>query len=156
MNRGPKGWHMSTTSTASFLEDQGYSAVSLVHTTVGQLQVDAIINDRPALLIVDTGASETVIDQASAERLGVSFTGDAHQAVGCGIAGPADRATINSLNMGPIELSDVNVYVFDLSQVNDALEAKTGTRVDGVIGADLLKRGEAIIEYAQGTLHLKF
>jgi hypothetical protein len=45
--------------------------------------------------------------------------------------------------------------VFDLVHVNDALIAHQSLPVDGIIGADILKKGKAIIDYKSQSLFLK-
>jgi hypothetical protein len=45
--------------------------------------------------------------------------------------------------------------IFDLSHVNEALEAYKSKPVHGIIGADVLLEGKAIIDYYNHYLYLK-
>jgi hypothetical protein len=63
-------------------------------------------------------------------------------------------------NKNTIELSTWNykklkIVVFDLKHVNEALVAHDAEPVDGIIGADILKRSKAIISYAEKCIYFK-
>jgi hypothetical protein len=45
--------------------------------------------------------------------------------------------------------------LFDLVHVNEALTSHKAMPVDGIIGADILKKGKAIIDYRKQGLYLK-
>ena len=45
--------------------------------------------------------------------------------------------------------------LFDLIHVNEALIAHKALPVDGIIGADILKKGDAIIDYKKKYVFLK-
>ena len=49
----------------------------------------------------------------------------------------------------------VDLVLFDLQHVNDALVNHKAEKVQGIIGADLLKKGKAIIDYKSMSLFLK-
>jgi hypothetical protein len=46
-------------------------------------------------------------------------------------------------------------YLMPLQQVNLAFLRRGQERIDGVIGADVLRSGAAVIDYAGGKLYLK-
>ena len=137
------------------LEHQGYASLPLTRTAVGQLGIDAVVNGCPARLLVDTGASATVIDRESAQRWGLRLEESEEHAVGCMVPGGMARATLEELRIASLRFTDFGVAVVDLSHVNAGLEQKGAGRIDGVIGADILDDREAVIAYAQRTLHLK-
>ena len=49
----------------------------------------------------------------------------------------------------------VLLILFDLTHVNTALINHSSKPVDGIIGADILKRAKAIIDYDKKYLYLK-
>lgn len=49
----------------------------------------------------------------------------------------------------------IKIVLFDLSHVNEALTSHNALPVDGIIGADLLKKGKAIIDYDKKCVYLK-
>lgn len=52
-------------------------------------------------------------------------------------------------------LREVAVRTFDLGHVNRALDARGATPVDGVIGGDVLRSAEAVIDYAREVLYVR-
>ena len=47
------------------------------------------------------------------------------------------------------------MVLFDLSHVNEALKQQDASEVQGIIGADILGAGKAIIDYNKRKLFLK-
>lgn len=141
---------------ASFLLDRGFVAVPMHVNAVGHFELAANVNGEDARLVLDTGASHTVFATSSAKRFGLVMTPSADRAQGVGASShPAANTTVSELRLGPARLRDVPVRTFDLGHVNRALEARGGTPVDGAIGGDILRLGEAIIDYARATLFLR-
>ena len=138
-----------------FLEQLGYVSVPLRRTPVGHLELDATVNGQPARLLVDTGASATVINKTSAERWGLECHDDPGQAIGCGFAAPCEMARLEELKLADLEIGDVDVAVVDLSQINTGLEQAKAEPIDGIIGSNLMIERNGIIEYASDTLHLR-
>ncbi len=138
-----------------FLEQLGYVSVPLRRTPVGHLELDATINGQPARLLVDTGASATVINKTSAERWGLECHDDPGQAIGCGFAAPAETARLEELKLADLEIGDVDVAVVDLSQINAGLEQAKAQPIDGIIGSNLMIERNGIVEYGSDTLHLR-
>ena len=140
----------------SFLKSNGYVAVPLVVNAVGHFELDAKVNGLPARMLLDTGASHTVLATPSAERLGLVTAPAAQRAGGVGAADFAtESAVIEELALGDVRLERVAVWTFDFGHVNRALETRGGAAVDGAIGGDLLRPAEAVIDYARATLYLR-
>ena len=64
-------------------------------------------------------------------------------------------ATDNRLKIGTWKCADFNLVIFDLSHVNEALRQYKTKAVHGIIGADVLIEGKAIIDYSSNYLYLK-
>ena len=47
------------------------------------------------------------------------------------------------------------LVLFDLQHVNTALKEHDARTVDGIIGADVLKKSKAVIDYSKKRLYLK-
>ena len=144
-------------SISEFLEDKRYLSVELRPTPLGHLEIEATVNGNPARMLVDTGAGVTVIDRARARRWAVAGEQSGETAVaGCvGGIGSVENATLEALKLAGLELTDVDVKIMDLSQINDGLEKHNSQRIDGIVGSDLMVRQEAVIEYATNRLHLR-
>ena len=74
-------------------------------------------------------------------------------------AGATDMVTkvshANELTLGRWKTNGFEIVIFDLTHVNTALKQHKSKPVDGIIGADILIKGEAIIDYSTQTLYLK-
>lgn len=99
----------------------------------------------------------TVIDRTTAERWAVSSESCGDTAVaGCvGDIGSVADATVSTLELAGVKLSNVNVKIMDLAQINSGLEGGGSHRIDGIIGSDLMISRGAVIEYGTRRLHLR-
>jgi len=147
---------MNPVDLAAFLAARGFVAVPLRLNAVGHFELEAEINGQPARLLLDTGASRTVLSTPSAARLGLRTTPSAERAHGVGAGDHAtETAVLDELRLGALRLREVTTWTFDLGHVNRALEARGGGAIDGALGGDLLRPAEAIIDYARATLYLR-
>ena len=152
----------------AFLTARGYTAVPLLCNALGHFEVAAArLNDGvPVRLLLDTGASHTVVDRASAARLGLAT--DATTRRGGGVGGTDQVLTTVRLThltllgeprrdaaTATIDVTDHVAYVMDLAHVSTALVSQGGSPIDGALGGDLLRPAEAVIDYARSTLYLR-
>jgi hypothetical protein len=74
-------------------------------------------------------------------------------------AGATDMTTQiskkNSVKIGKWKKDKIALILFNLTHVNTALINHNSKPVDGIIGADLLKKAKAIIDYKNKDLYLK-
>ena len=141
---------------AAFLLGQGFAAVPLRVNAVGHFELAAEVNGRAVRLLLDTGASHTVLATPSAARLGLRTTPSAERAGGVGASDHAtETVQLDELHLGAVRLRGVMAWTFDLAHVNTALEARGGTPIDGALGGDVLRPAEAVIDYARATLYLR-
>lgn len=141
----------------TFLMERGYVPVPLSSNAVGHFEIaDAKIDDAPARLVLDTGAPHTVLDRESAARRGLTITASERRGGGVGgVEQTLATVTVGQLDLGPALFAAVNAYAMDLGHVSAALAARGGAPIDGVIGGELLRKAEAVIDYAKSTLYLK-
>ena len=66
------------------------------------------------------------------------------------IISPAKKLTTEK-----ISLSNYEFVLFDLIHVNQALEQVGETPVHGILGADILKKLHAVIDYGRNCVYLK-
>jgi predicted aspartyl protease len=108
------------------------------------------------LLIVDSGASTSVLDNATAVRLGLNMRRSRSRVSGLGA--PSQRAlsaTLEDVRIGALRLDSLPVVVLDLSHVNQSLRDEGIELADGVIGADLLAQRGAVFDFTSGVLYLR-
>jgi len=61
----------------------------------------------------------------------------------------------NEMLLGRWKNNKLHLIIFDMSHVNEALIQYKTKPVDGIIGADVLLKGKAIIDYCNHCLYLK-
>ncbi len=106
----------------------------------------------PLPFIVDTGASQSVLDASVARRLGLSTAGATRQVSGVACQTKASTATISHWTVGGFPLASDRVDVLKLAAGN---QRSGGPRIAGLLGSDeLSKFGAAAIDYQSGTLRL--
>lgn len=141
---------------AAFLSARGYIALRTQRSAVGHFEIEARINDVPALLLIDTGASMTVIDEQSAQKLALPLETAEEKAGGLGVTDlTISQGVLDHLKIDTFTLAQVETYVMNLSHVNRALEARNARRADGIIGADILSNHAAMIDYCDAIVYLK-
>jgi predicted aspartyl protease len=107
------------------------------HSVNGMILLDATVNDKPAALLLDTGADFTLI---SPEAAGGSAKLDALKATNTtGANGEYVKARVD-LRLAERHWIERTVLVMDLSEAGKRL----GTRIDGFIGQDVLREFSAL------------
>lgn len=139
-----------------FLEDKGYTRIKLKLTKTNHFEVKATINGVKGLFILDTGASSSCVGFEALETFKLTAKDSDIKAAG---AGAIDMLTQiskkNKLKIGKWHKDKVALILFNLTHVNTALVHHNAEPVDGIIGADVLKKGKAIIDYEKKYLYLK-
>lgn len=143
-------------SLKSFLTDKKYTALKMNITETKHFECKACINGVEGSFIIDTGASSSCVDFAYAEFFNL-FSEDSNiKAAGAGATNMLTKAsTNNKVSIGSWKKKKIDLILFDLSHVNKALSDHDVELVHGIIGADLLKKGKAIIDYKSNYLFLK-
>ncbi len=116
-----------------------------------KLLVQAQVNDQPVTLVFDTGADETILTPDAAKRLGLHWTNMPSDTIQ-GIGGERKVATYrsNSIKVGTLHGESWQFLVADV----DSGPMKLA--VDGLLGADILRRYDIDINIAGGRLTLFF
>lgn len=144
------------TSLRQHLTKKKYKRIVLKPVGTGHLKFNARINGVEGEFILDTGASNTCIGFEDLERFKLFAEDSEVKAAG---AGAIDMLTqISQDNLIEIEswsTKEISIVLFDLSHVNQALINHEAEPVSGIIGADILKIGKAVIDYQYNCLYLK-
>jgi hypothetical protein len=139
-----------------FLKTNGYRKIPFKVSKTQHLLIKASINGVNGNFILDTGASNSCIGFDSIDKFKVVAKDTKTKASGAGATGmDALLAENNTLQMSRWKCRDFTLIIFDLSHVNTALREYSAKPVDGIIGADVLLKGQAIIDYYHHTLYLK-
>ncbi len=139
-----------------FLLERGYTKIKLTFTKTNHFEIKATINGVKGLFILDTGASSSCVGFEAIEVFNLKAKDSDVKAAG---AGATDMITQlskkNKVKIGKWKKDKVPLILFNLTHVNMALTSFNAKPVDGIIGADILKKAKAIIDYDKKYLYLK-
>lgn len=139
-----------------FLLERGYTKIKLTLTKTNHFEIKATINGVKGLFILDTGASSSCVGFEAIEIFKLKAKDSDVKAAG---AGATDMITQlskkNKVKIGKWKKDKVPLILFNLTHVNTALTSFNAKPVDGIIGADILKKAKAIIDYDKKYLYLK-
>lgn len=143
-------------SLKKFLKSKDYRQVPLALTETNHFELQAKINGISGRFILDTGASNTCVGMDKIEYFKLISEESEIKAAG---AGATEMETListkNTIKIGDWKIKKSEIVLFDLIHVNQALTNHNALPVDGIIGADILKKGKAVIDYNKKKLYLK-
>lgn len=139
-----------------FLKVKKYKKIKFKVLKTQHLLISAKINGIKGKFILDTGASTSCVGFESIDRFLLDAEISDTKAAGAGGTGMETQiAKNNEIQLGRWYDRRFHLVVFDMSHVNEALRQYKTKPVDGIIGADILLKGEAIIDYSNHYLYLK-
>lgn len=120
--------------------------------------VDVQLFDTCFKMVVDTGASKTVLDKTTLLHAGIDeSTLESSNVLSSGLGTNNMESyftTLPYMRMGDWHIKNFSTAVLDLSTINFAYEQMNLSPVVGVLGGDILKTYGAIINYKNNTLSL--
>lgn len=138
------------------LKRKRYTWIKLKKTKTGHFQIIAKVNGIKGRFILDTGASNSCINISNIEKFKMNFKDSETKAAGVGAIDINTKiSTKNKIKLGKWKHFSFNFVLINLDYVNQALKEHNAKEVDGIIGADLLDIGKAIINYHTKKLFLK-
>lgn len=139
----------------NYLKSKGYTKIKLVLTATNHFEISAKINGIAGRFILDTGASNTCVGFDKMDYFKLSSKESKIKAAGAGATNMETLiSTKNTLIIDSWQYKKLKIVLFDLVHVNQALTAHNAQPVDGIIGADVLKKGKAIIDYHKKCVYL--
>jgi len=116
------------------------------------------VNKKSIRVLLDTGASKTVLDKTfveekcksqTTETIGQS-TSSLHTTVS-----ESNITYIKEIQLDQVKLKNYLVAVIDLTHVNQTYEGVGKKPIFGIVGSDILMERKAIIDYSKKILILK-
>ena len=139
-----------------FLKGKKYKKIKFTVLKTQHLLIKGKINGVKGNFILDTGASNSCVGFESIEQFKLDAQISETKAAGAGATGiETQLAKNNEIQLGRWKNKKFHLIVFDMSHVNEALTHYKTKPVDGIIGADVLLKGKAIIDYSNNYLYLK-
>lgn len=124
--------------------------------STGHYKLDLYVNGVHGTFILDSGASSSCIGVDARDKFRLESHESDVTATGAGATGmKASLSSGATLSISDRGYRKVVFVLFDLSHVNNALDSVGEHKVDGILGADLLKRIRAIIDYGRNALYFK-
>ena len=138
-----------------FLKSKEYSSLKLIFLETKHYLIEAYVNSIKGRFILDTGASNScictslenkfkVISKESKEKASSANSEMTHTKI----------SKSNAIHIGKWE-DKINLISFDMNHINNALSQKKVPPIDGIIGADILKKSKAILDYKSNKIYLK-
>ncbi|TDE06040.1 retropepsin-like aspartic protease [Flavobacterium sandaracinum] len=137
------------------LKKENYKKVKFKITKTQHLLIRAKINGVLGNFILDTGASNSCVGFESVDLFLLEAKKSKTKASGAGATGMTTQLALkNKLQLGSWKDTNFELVIFDLSHVNEALIQHKSKPVHGIIGADILMKGKAIVDYYNHYLYL--
>jgi|SaaInlV_125m_DNA_1040241.scaffolds.fasta_scaffold121903_1 hypothetical protein len=113
------------------------------------------LNGKTAVFLIDTGASNSCVDKTRADYFNLEAEGDNLPLQGAGqeklFAQSSHKSSLYYLDK---EIHHLSFMLIDMDTINAALAKQEEEKIDGIIGADILHKKKAIIDYHQCCLYL--
>ena len=143
-------------SLRKLMEGKGYHRIKLKFTETNHFELVARINKIEGNFILDTGASSSCVGFEAVEHFNLLAEESEVRAAGAGATNMLTRiAQQNTIEIKGWKKKKIALVLFDLTHVNEALVNHKAEKVHGIIGADILKNGKAVIDYKTRALYLK-
>ena len=138
------------------LKKNKYIKIKLQKIATNHLELKAKINGVKGSFILDTGASNSCVGLDLIDRFNLDAQESETKAAGAGATDMETQQSENNfLKIGEWKTKKCHLVLFNLSHVNTALEQHHANKVHGIIGADILQKGKAFIDYNKNVLYLK-
>ena len=138
-----------------FLKSKGYSSVKLIFLETKHYLIEAKINGIKGRLILDTGASNSCICISLEDKFKVISKDSKEKASSANSEMTHTKISkSNAIQIGKWE-DKINLISFDMNHINNALSQKKVPPIDGIVGADILKKSKAVLDYKTNRLYLK-
>ena len=161
--RVPDGWLVFLESQSSRVPYGGGPAGERISLPVGYgrpnlLRLPARLNGRPPEeMVLDSGASLSLLTESAAERLGVTFVPGAN-ASARGLHAtdvPMRLGWVDSVSLGNVTLTDVPVGVLPDGTLAFETASSGVFRLNGVLGAHFMKEFDWRIEFGDRLVHAR-
>ena len=138
-----------------FLKKNKYKKIKFKVLKTQHLLISAKINGVKGSFILDTGASNSCLGFDGISKFQLIAETSETKAAGAGATGMETQLSKNNLlQLSHWKTSKFHLVIFDMQHVNQALNEYKTKPVDGIIGADILLKGKAIIDYYNHYLYL--
>ena len=138
-----------------FLKNKGYCSVNLIFLKTKHYLIKAKVNGINGEFILDSGASNSCVCNTKENK----FKLETKKSKISASSATSEMLNTNISKKNFVVISKweglIDLVTFDMSHINNAFNKKEIQSVDGIIGADVLKKSKAILDYKSNKLYLK-
>ena len=145
---------------AELLSRHGFRRFMMSRTKVGHLPLVGHLDGRQIDIVLDTGAGKTFVELGYCRSEGIAVTDTGLP--GAPAAGASSGAVSSVYTLGDVRLTldglpvrADGIFAIDMTHTNQKLMMKGVDPIRAVIGQDVLRYHQAVIDYATLTLFLK-
>ena len=139
----------------SFLKSIVYISVKLKLLKTNHYLLKACINGVEGKFILDSGASSSCICLSLENKFKIDSKENKIKASSATSNMEDTRLSKNNAIKIRKWRSKISLVSIDMTHINKVLNEKETESVDGIIGADVLKKSKAVIDYESNKLYLK-
>jgi len=138
-----------------FLKNKGYCSVNLIFLKTKHYLIEAKINGIKGKFILDSGASNSCVCITKENKFKLDTKKSKIDASSA--TSEMSNTSISKKNLVSISKweNTIDLVTFNMSHINKTFNEKEIESVDGIIGADVLKKSKAILDYKSNKLYLK-
>jgi len=138
-----------------FLKNKGYCSTNLFFLKTKHYLIEAKINGINGKFILDSGASNSCVCITQENKFKLETKKSKISASSA--TSEMSNTSISKKNLVSISKweNTIDLVTFNMSHINKTFNEKEIESVDGIIGADLLKKSKAILDYKSNKLYLK-
>jgi hypothetical protein len=140
-----------TSALAELLSRHGFRRFMMSRTPVGHLQLVAQLDGRPIDFVLDTGASKTFVELSYCRSEGIAVSDTGLPGHGGNVYTLGDV----QLTLEGLRVRSDGVFALDMTDTNQRLVKRGVAPIRGVIGQDVLRYHQAVIDYSVLALFLK-
>ena len=119
------------------------------------LLLDAKIEGRQLKLVLDTGASRTVVDYSFLSEMNQKDSFELQSDLSVGVGSNQLNSylvEVQQFEIGNLKIDNYKMACMDLSHIQETYAKLNYPQVHGVLGGDILLQHKAIIDYEQEVL----
>ena len=145
-----------TSAMAELLSHHGFRRFMMSRTKVGHLKLMGQLGGRPIDVVLDTGASKTIVDLSYCRSEGIAVRDTWRVGGGAGgITLPIHTLGDARLTLEGLPVRSDGIFAIDMTYTNQKLKMKGADPICAVLGQDVLRYHQAVIDYATLALFLK-
>jgi len=139
----------------SFLKSIGYISVKLKLLKTNHYLLKVCINGVDGKFILDSGASSSCVCLSLENKFKIDSKKNKIKASSATSNMEDTRLSKNNTIKIGKWISKISLVSIDMTHINSVLNEKVTESVDGIIGADVLKKSKAVIDYESNKLYLQ-